>query len=458
MQSSGHGRVNPAQRRVFRVLALLSPLFLLGVVELCLRLAGYGYPASFFLRSTREEQPVLLDNPKFGWRFFPPAIARTAQPLCLPAHKPAGSLRVLLFGESAAMGDPEPSYGLARQLERILRARHPERQIEVLNLGMTAINSHVIREIARDCAPLEGDCWILYAGNNEVVGPFGAGTVFGSQAASLAVVRANLAVKRTRTGQLVQKMLHRSREPDQWEGMELFLNQQVQADDPRLKVVYENFAANLAAIIRFGRSAGAKVLASTVPVNLKDCPPFGSAHRAGLTPSALKEWDAAFLQGIQAEQASNVAEALTAFQRAAAIDSTFAGLAFRRATCELAQGLTQAAKTDFSLARDLDTLRFRTDSEENKIIRQLAARTGAELIDAEHEFERCSSNGLAGDELFLDHVHLNFSGNYQLATILLPQVEQALFGRSDFGPTVPEAEVARQLAYTDFDRKRIYEE
>jgi len=448
----------PARRRAFRLLAALSPFLLLTVLELGLRLAGYGYPTSFLIQKVRNGEPVFVDNPKFGWRFFPPAIARTAQPLCIPVHKPREALRIIVFGESAAMGDPEPSYGVARQLERILRIRHPGKSIEVLNAGMTAINSHVIHEIARDCTPLAGDCWIVYAGNNEVVGPFGAGTVFGTQAASLAAVQANLLLKRTRTGQFITRLLNRSHGPAQWEGMELFLQQQVRSDDPRLKVVYENFEANLSAIIECGRKAGAKVLLSTVAVNLRDCPPFASAHPSGLSPSQLTEWNNAFTDGRKAEQAQHLDQAIEAYQRAARIDPAFAELVFSRAVCELDLGQAQAGKTNFLLARDLDTLRFRTDSQENKIIRQVADRTRVGLIDAERELERGSSNGVAGEELFLDHVHLNFLGNYHLAMLLVPAVERELFGHSDAEPGVTEAEVARQLAFTDFDRERVDEE
>ncbi len=60
---------------------------------------------------------------------------------------------------------------------------------------MTAINSHVILPIARDCAAQNGDFWVIYMGNNEVVGPYGSGTVFGAQAANLALVRAGCGVQ-----------------------------------------------------------------------------------------------------------------------------------------------------------------------------------------------------------------------------------------------------------------------
>ncbi len=451
--------VRPA-RRWFRCVALLSPLLLCGLAEFGLRLAGVGYATSFFLPAREEGRAVLVENPRFGWRFFPAAVARSPQPLSLPARKPPDTLRLFVLGESAAMGDPEPAYGFARQVERLLRARHPDRKVEVVNAAMTAINSHVIREIARDCAPQAGDVWLIYAGNNEVVGPFGAGTVFGRQAPRLAVVRAILAWKATRLSQFFSGLIQRFARPTEWEGMEMFLQQQVHRDDPRLGRVYQSFAANLDAIVQLGRQSGAEVLLATVPVNLRDCPPFGSMHRAGLDAAGRREWEQCFARGVKAETERRFADALAAYQQAALSDADFAELAFRRARCELALGQTAAAQADFRLARDLDTLRFRADSRLNEIIRQTAAARRVPLVDAEAECARRSPDGLPGDNLFYDHVHLNFAGNYAVATLFAAAVEQALSGAA---PSAREAwlaenEVGRRLAFTDFNRERVGEE
>ena len=80
------------------------------------------------------------------------------------------------------MGDPSQSFAPYRYLETLLREKYPDKKFEVINVAFTAINSHVILPIARECAAHEGDLWIIYMGNNEMVGPVGAATVFGSQA------------------------------------------------------------------------------------------------------------------------------------------------------------------------------------------------------------------------------------------------------------------------------------
>ena len=107
------------------------------------------------------------------------------------------------------MGDPDPSFGAWRYLQTLLRERFPGTDFEVVCVAMTAINSHAILPMARECARRDGDLWIIYMGNNEMVGPFGAGTVFGSRAPGVGLVRADLAVKTTRIGQLLDSLMQR---------------------------------------------------------------------------------------------------------------------------------------------------------------------------------------------------------------------------------------------------------
>src|ERR1041385_2929529 len=57
------------QRWVFRLLALLTPVLLLVAAEIFLRIAGYGYQTSFFLKQRLNGREVLTDNWQFGWRF-----------------------------------------------------------------------------------------------------------------------------------------------------------------------------------------------------------------------------------------------------------------------------------------------------------------------------------------------------------------------------------------------------
>src|ERR1035437_9197015 len=104
---------------LFRLSAMiLGPLVVFGSVELALRLAGYGYPTSFFLRTRIHGQEFYVPNAKFTFRFFSAAQARSSLPIQMAANKSSNGYRIFLFGESAANGDPDPSYGVGRLIGR----------------------------------------------------------------------------------------------------------------------------------------------------------------------------------------------------------------------------------------------------------------------------------------------------------------------------------------------------
>ncbi len=218
-------------------------------------------------------------------------------------------------------------------LQAMLEQRHPGVTFEVINAAMTAINSHTVLPIARDCAGAMGDVWVIYMGNNEVVGPFGAGTVFGPQAPALPFIRASLALKTTRIGQLMNSLLNAFNPPppskSEWGGMEMFLDQRIRVDDPRMKNVYRNFQQNLADIISAGTKSGAGIVLSTVAVNLQDCAPFASLHQPDLSTGQLANWETNFNRGISAQASGQFAAARADFQMALEKDNSFAELHFR---------------------------------------------------------------------------------------------------------------------------------
>jgi len=444
---------NPAGRKRFwfRLTAFLGvPILFLAATEGGLQLAGFGHPTGFFLKRQVNGQSVWTDNQAFGERFFPPGLARYPRPATLPRAKPANTLRLFVLGESAAQGDPAPRFGLARMLEVLLREAFPQRRIEVVDATMVAINSHAILPIGRACAKCQGDLWVIYMGNNEMIGPFGALSVFGPKTPPLLLVRANLALKATRLGQLMDLGLRRLRggnEPlAEWGGMGMWAGLDIHSDQKRTARVYRHLQANLGAILAAARQAGVKVILCTVATNLRDCAPFGALHRADLTAAKLAEWEAAYRQGVAAQSQTNWAEADLCYQRAAAIDERFADLTYRRAECCLALGQLAQAQRYFLAARDQDALQFRADGRINQIIRQAAANAATpdvHLLDAEALFAAHSPHGLVGKDYFYEHVHLKPEGNYLLARAVADCAAEAL------GLPGPTKEVPRPVGSAD---------
>lgn len=361
------------------LLALVVPLALVAAAELALRFAGYGHPTSFFVPAKIGGREVLTDNAFFGYRFFSPRITRTPPCIVIDRKKAPDTVRIFVLGESAAMGEPLDEFGLARHLGALLRSRYPGKRFEVVNAAMTAINSHVIVEIAREAARLQPDAFVLYIGNNEIVGPYGPGTVFNPFSGSRWLTRARVLVTRLRLAQLLGSAMNLRPENagpnDEWEGLEMFTERQVPADDPRLQAVRRGFRANIEEVLGIARRAGAEAVLCTVAVNLRDCPPFSGQ------------------------------DAIALYSNACALS---------------ARGDADNARRTFEAARDFDTLRVRADSGINGILREIGSenRPGVRFADIERRFQGISKDGIPGDDWFLDHVHFNFAGNYAVASIV----------------------------------------
>jgi tetratricopeptide (TPR) repeat protein len=445
-------------------LAVGVPLVLIVLVELILRVTGFGYVTDFFIPARIDGQEVLIQNDRFGWRFFGRDLARQPFPLAIPKIKQRDSVRIFVFGESAAYGDPQPEFGLARMLETLLRGRYPEQRFELVNVAMTAINSHVILEIARNCAEHQADAWVVYMGNNEVVGPFGPGTVFGKSGADLALIRASLALKGTRIGQLLDSLVGRLKTTPyskrEWGGMQMFVGNKVRQDDPRMSKVYRQFEENTRDILDLGQRSGAKVLISTVASNLKDCAPFASLHQPGLPIAALGEWERLYGQAVESVKAGRTTDAVNLLRQASNLDDSYADLHYVWGRCDLASGAADTALAQFKAARDLDVLRFRADSRINEIIRKLGVdqkRHGVVFVDGEAVLTRQTTDHIAGNELLYEHVHLKFKGNYLLARAFAEEIaRQVSVLATDSKPAntawPSEEECARRLAWSDWSR------
>jgi tetratricopeptide (TPR) repeat protein len=448
--------------------AVLIPLVIIGGLELGLRLLGYGYPTSFFVTYKINGQDYYVPNDQFGRRFFPSALARTPVPQRMAVKKSPDTYRIFVFGESAAMGDPDSSFGAWRYLQVLLDERYSGTKFEVICVAMTAIDSDVVLPIARECAGRDGDLWIIYMGNNEMVGPFGGGTVFGTPAPGVGLIRADLAIKTTRIGQgldsLLQRWPWRSSVPEKWQGLEMFRGHQLRYNEPDRLRAYENFKVNLEDILRAGHQAGVPIILSTVGCNLKDCSPFASLHAATLEETQKANWDKLCQEGIALESAEKFPEALSKYTQANTLDPDYAELHYRMGRCQLAMTNDDQALREFELARDYDTLAFRADRRINQIIKEAAntrAGQGVYDLDAAELIARNSPENIPGHELFYEHVHLSLGGNYLLGRAFADKVVKLLpqsLAVPDQGQWASEAFCDRRLAVSSWDRLRIWQE
>jgi tetratricopeptide (TPR) repeat protein len=393
-----------------------SRRFFFVLLEVLLRAGGYGVNTDLVLELKDDPSHTCYLNPDSPRRYFPPAL-RSIQPSVgfrtFTREKQAGALRIFVLGESTVAGFPFHVNGsFAGFLEDDLRAAYPNRPIEVINCGMTAICSYSVLDFAKQLVSYQPDAFLIYLGHNEFYGAMGAGsTSAASVTRGVTIFRMTLA--KLRTYQLLDNTIYRVRRAlagnKKQEGRSLMASmigkKKIRLEDPMHKMAEATFRANLGEILDVAAQNHVKVILSTVTSNLRDLPPFDSAHRDGIDDIQRQSIDAAVRTG-----------GLQELQTALELDSTYAVAHY--ALAQTMQTDTTAAlgvRREFIAARDHDVVHFRACSVFNDIIRQAASEHHVPLLDMDAIFASASERKTPGLNLFLEHLHPNLHGAILMA-------------------------------------------
>jgi len=419
------------------LLVLVIPLVLFALLEAGLRWCKVGIDPHFVIPDVVQNQAILRENPDIGTLWFKPGLTRSPVPFSVPDRR--ADVRIALVGESAAMGDPVPAFGVSVQLEAILKLLYPGKTIEVINAAMTAIDSSVIVGITRDLGRLNPDAVIVYMGNNEIVGPFGPEPEQKSYATlDAAYAKISLWVRSLRLGQFLRKLRFGNLPATglSWEGLSLFADREISPNSTLLPIIHRRYTDNLNEIVDIIRSYNAVPMVGTMATRI-NWPPFSSASNddviAAETLEADGQWSGAYYL----------------YQQLLDRDPWSAEWNYRIARTSLAMGNIDGAVNQFVRSRDLDMLRFRVDSKMNQAVSQVADR--AIVIDLEKQFNQYWAEP---GRFFWDHVHLTPDGNYIVAAAFARELVPLLAGK---GLTAAREmpgmeEISRQIVYTDWDR------
>jgi len=409
----------PGRRRAFLAITLLLPLLLFGAAELLLRATGIGALEPLFVPAP-EATGYLQPNPDAVQRFFPdPAAAPdvSIDTTWFPAKKPDGGLRVFVQGESSAAGFPYGRWASpAALLAGRLQATYPDRDVEVIGTGMAAVTSYVLLDFADEIIAQRPDAIVIYTGHNEYLGIGGVGSSFAS-ARSPTVARAVLALRRLHVYRALERLFASlggaSAPPARGDGTlmsRVARERSIPLDSELYRRGLEQFEGNLDRLLARYRAAGIPVFVGTLASNLRDQPPFVSGPAGEPGGSA----DESFALAKQHDVA----------------------------------GRYEAARSAYVAAKDRDQLRFRAPEAFNDVIRRVAARNGATVVESEAALAAAARNFIIGGDLMLEHVHPNVEGYFRLASSFYgPMV--ARFGNEQ---TVDDATARRDIPVTEVDR------
>ncbi|MBK7106245.1 MAG: tetratricopeptide repeat protein [Ignavibacteriae bacterium] len=365
----------------FYAILFFLPILFLILLEILLRNINYGYDFTQWIDAGEGKYVI---NSNISKKYFTSGdFNPTTSEDYFDIQKKTNSFRVFVLGGSSAEGYPySPMGSFSRYVRKRLELVYPNTHIEVVNLGMTAVNSYTILDLFPEVLDQQPDLILIYAGHNEYYGALGVGSVqsFGS---SRNLINLILYLNNFKTTQLVRNSI-------QWVTSLFFSSENIKssgtlmsqmANDKNIILdsdVYnaglQQFKENFTDILTLCKEKGVPVIIGKLASNLKDQKPFISVATQGYknTDKVYEEaWD------------------------------NFKNDNFKK------------ADSLFRLAKDLDALRFRAPSKMNMIIDQLGKEFNVATVPIDSIFNSESSGGIVGDNLIVDHLHPNVEG-YQL--------------------------------------------
>jgi tetratricopeptide (TPR) repeat protein len=408
----------------FKILLLLSPLLLLLAAEGALRLFNYGGARSLVIERTVGDKKVYALNDKVTRRYFTqkditPAVY-TEQ--TFEKAKSDKTYRIFCLGESTTYGFPyPPNINFPVFLKQRLQTIFPDRNFEVINVGVTAISSYAVADFVKELVNYQPDLFLLYMGHNEFYGALGSASTEGL-GRNRVLIKLNLSLQRFKLYVLARDLvvgaarLWRGDDKKSKAGKIMMARMIGKSNlpiaSPEHQFAIQSFIDNTIEIIETAQRHQVKILASTVVSNLKDQLPFETAL---ILPPQQITWDNYAVQGDKHWENGDSAKADFLYQRALALFPESADANFILGRRYLKIGNRAKARTLFETALDLDLMPFRARTEFNRALLAIGADKRVPVVPMHQIFDLNSKDGIPGFEVFTEHVHPNHFGYFLMA-------------------------------------------
>lgn len=412
------------KKAVFYAITFSIPVLFFLILELVLRSTNYLGDTELFVDPNIPTAEYLIPNPNFAARYFfyTKTIPNPSIDVFLK-EKPENGYRVFAMGGSSAAGYPYGFNGTySRIVGDVLQDAMPDREVEVVNVGISAISSYTLFDQVDEIIEQKPDAVLIYAGHNEFYGALGVGSNE-NLGAFPGFVRFYLKLQRFKTFMLLRTMIVDSGKwfAEKFSGesidqsatlMERIVDSRsIELGSPQHKLAMIQFESNINAIVSKFKEKGITVFLGSVGSNLKDHSPFVNITD-GEQPPALDVFN----------------EAKGAYENQD----------------------YQAALEKFTYAKDLDGLKFRAPSEINSIIKTTAEQNeNVRYVPSNEEMEQFSENGIIGFDLMLEHLHPNQQGYFLIGKAFSTAILEDL----NIKPSQDINAYKDRMYFSDFDHR-----
>ncbi len=345
-------------------------------------------------------------------------------------EKPANAYRVFCLGGSTVQGRPfsiETSF--TTWLELALAAADPSREFEIVNCGGISYASYRLVPILEEVLGYDPNLIVLYTGHNEFLEDR---TYREIKEASEAEILAHRVASRFNFYHLIRDWrIDALAADDRGQPARPGVGEPLQTEvttrldhpgglkayhrDPTWQAdIVRHYRLSLTRMIVAANAAGVPVLLINPTENLRDCPPFKSEHREGLSEDQLQQWQR-HRTNATSLMASNPRGALDELLAAIAIDDLYAGTYYQLGRCYDALLMPRKAEKAYRQAMELDVCPLRMTEVLHTTLLDVAQETETPLLDARELFRQLSADEIPGDDVLVDHVHPSVTGHQRLA-------------------------------------------
>ena len=416
---------------IFKLLSVALPFIAILFIEILLRVFHYGYNTNLFID---DKNGYVHNNNEISKLFFnDDDIAPEMYVQHFLKVKPANTSRVFVLGESSALGFPYNHRGsFPRMLQYMVNTTCNNRKVEVINLAITAINSYALLYFTDEIIRMSPDAILIYTGHNEYYGALGVG----SQQKGFVnrnFIKLIINLKRIKLVQFFFQFysncrdIFRSNNVKQESGLmpKMARDKEIRYGDKLYQDGLMQFKNNLSELIIKYQKQHIPIYLSNVVCNEKGQKPFISKLAKNTDTTQFMKF---FTKAQRAYVTNNYDTALVYSLIANSLDSTYAMNNFILGDIYNYTTEFKVAKKYYKKAKEFDCLRFRAPEAINQIIfDECEKHDNVYFVNSLSLFTEKSHNGICGNDLFIDHLHPNLSGNFVIAQAFFFKLKKTNF-------------------------------